>query len=88
MDRDFDTEMDVLDRDFDRPLVPPIARRNPGSNPGSVAEMLDVLADRLAMERPLTDAELAAKYPESVIDDDAEWDDREDPSYFAWLDAD
>lgn len=81
MDRDFDTEMDVLDRCFDPPLTPPIARRNPGS----VAEMLDVLADRMSMERPLSDAELAAKYPESVIDDDAEWDDREDPNYFAWL---
>lgn len=45
--------------------------------PSSVAEMLAVLADRLAVEAPKTDAEIAALCAE---DDDAKWDDR-DPAY-------
>ena len=81
MDRDMDADFAI---DLDVPvsvIARPVVRRNPGS----VAEMLAVLADRMSMEKPLTDAELAAKYPESTIDNDAEWDDRDDPAYFAWL---
>ena len=52
----------------------------PRRNPGSVAEMLAILADRMSRERPLTDAELAAKYPEGDADEDAKWADR-DPAY-------
>lgn len=84
MDRDFDgfdvrfdARFDVSDEAF-----PPATKRR---NPGSVAEMLAILADRMSLERPLSDAELAAKHPEGDLDDDAEWDDREDPNYFAWL---
>ena len=51
-------------------------------NPASVAEMLAILADRMAMEVPKTDAELAIDYPEDDADDDAKWDDR-DPEFYS-----
>ena len=51
-------------------------------NPASVAEMLAVLDDRMAMEVPKTDAELAIDYPEDETDDDAKWDDR-DPEFYS-----
>ena len=83
MDRDFDGDFDGgfdgsgIDLDAsDRVFTLPVRR----INPGSVAEMLAILADRMSLERPLTDAELEAKYPESDIDEDEKWDDR-DPAY-------
>lgn len=51
-------------------------------NPGSIAEMLAILADRNALEVPKTDEQLALDYPEDDADDDAKWDDR-DPEYYS-----
>lgn len=51
-------------------------------NPASVAEMLAILSDRMAMEVPKTDAELAIDSPEDDADDDAKWDDR-DPDFYS-----
>lgn len=51
-------------------------------NPGSIAEMLAILADRNALEVPKTDEQFALDYPEDDADDDAKWDDR-DPEYYS-----
>jgi hypothetical protein len=52
----------------------------PRRNPGSVAEMLAVLADMMALQVPKSDAEIDAMYGADDADDDAKWDDR-DPDY-------
>lgn len=51
-------------------------------NSASVAEMLAILADRMAMEAPKSDEQLALDYPEDDADDDAKWGDR-DPEFYS-----
>ncbi len=53
---------------------------SPRRNPGSVAEMLAILADRMALQVPKSDAEIDAMYGADDADEDAKWDDR-DPAY-------
>lgn len=54
-------------------------------NPRSVEEMLAILADRMALEVPKSDAEIDAMYGADDADDDAKWDDR-DPAYLTRID--
>lgn len=57
----------------------------PRRNPSSVAEMLSILADRMALEVPKSDAEIDAMYGADDAEDDAKWDDR-DPAYLTRID--
>ena len=57
----------------------------PRRNPGSVAEMLAILADRMALEFPKSDAEIDAMYGADDAEDDGKWNDR-DPAYLTRID--
>ena len=61
-----------------------IAVSAPRRNPGSVAEMLAILADRMALQVPKSDAEIDAMHGDDDAEDDAKWDDR-DPAYLSRL---
>lgn len=42
-------------------------------NPGSIAEMLAIVAERNAMYAPKSDEQLALDYPDDDADDDPKW---------------
>lgn len=71
---------------FPKPEAFQIAAPQPASevrrNPCSVAEMLVMLAERMALNDPKTDAQIAAEHAEDEPDDDEKLADI-DPAYYS-----